>query len=65
MEFMYVLVLGAEWEDISILVSKEDAVKASIKYPKATVQIFAKENNSTAYKPTYHYYENGKFIDKK
>ena len=50
-----------EWEDIIILLSKEDAINESIKYPNARVEIFSK-NNTLGYTPTYNYYKNGNFV---
>ena len=61
MEFIYVLFYGSEWEDIIILLSKEDAINESIKYPNARVEIFSK-NNKSGYIPTYNYYKNGELI---
>ena len=42
MEFVYVLVFGSEWEDIIILISKEEAIKESINHPNHRVEIFAR-----------------------
>jgi hypothetical protein len=61
MEFVYVLVNGSEWEDMIILLSEEDAISNSIKYPNLTIKVFEK-NISGSYTPTYNYYENGKLI---
>ena len=58
MDFVYVLHNGSEWEDIVILLSKEDAVNESITYPNARVEIFSK-NNKLRFTPTYNYYKNG------
>lgn len=59
MDFVYVLVFErCEWEDIIVLLSKEDAINESIKYPNARVAIFSK-NNGSGYVPTYNYYKNG------
>lgn len=57
MDFVYVLLLG-EWEDMTILLSEEDAINASKHYPNDRVEIFSK-NNKLGYKPTYNYYKNG------
>jgi hypothetical protein len=57
MEFVYVLCFGSEWEDTVILLSKEDAIHASIKHPTCRVEIF--EKNKPGYTPTYNYYQNG------
>jgi hypothetical protein len=62
MDFVYILIYdGSEWEDIIILLSKEDAINSSIKYPKARVEIFS-QNNKFGYRPTYNYYQNGELI---
>lgn len=61
MEFVYVLTFGSEWEDIIILLSKEDAINESKKYPKARVEIF-KINQEVGYTPTYNFYKNGELI---
>ena len=61
MDFVYVLLYGSEWEDIIILLSKEDAINESINHPNARVEIFSK-NNNLGYTPTYNYYKNGKLI---
>ena len=63
MDFVYVLLYGNEWEDIVILLSNEDAITESIKYPNARVEIFSK-NTKSGYKPTYNYYKNGELIQK-
>ena len=41
MDFVFVLLLG-EWEDMTILLSEEDAINASKKYPDDRVEIFSK-----------------------
>ena len=61
MDFVYVLLLG-EWEDMTILLSEEDAINASKHYPNDRVEIFSKNNIPTGYTPTYNYYKNGEFI---
>jgi hypothetical protein len=61
MDFIYLLLCGSEWEDIIILLSQEDAINGSIKYPNARVEIFSK-NNKFGYTPTYNYYKNGELI---
>ena len=43
MDFVYVLLLG-EWEDMTILLSEEDAINASKHYPNDRVEIFSKNN---------------------
>ena len=61
MDFVYVLINGSEWEDMIILLSKEDAINESINHPNSRVEIFSK-NNKSRYAPTYHYYKNGELI---
>jgi hypothetical protein len=61
MDFIYVLLYGSELEDIIILLSNEDAINESIKYPNTRVEFFSK-NNKLGYTPTYNYYKNGEFI---
>ena len=63
MDFVYVLPYGSEWEDMIILLSKEDAINESIKYPNTRVEIFSK-NNKSGYTATYNYYKNGELIQK-
>ena len=63
MEFVYMLLFGIrnEWEDIIILLSKEEAIDASIKYPNSRVEIFSKDI-TMGYTPTYNYYKNGNLV---
>lgn len=62
MDFVYVLVYdGSEWEDIIILLSKEQAINESINQPNSRVEIFSK-NPKLGYTPTYNYYKNGELI---
>jgi hypothetical protein len=64
MEFVYVFISGGEWEDMTIYLSKEEAIQQSINYPNARVEIFG-INNKSGYEPTYNYYKNGKYIENK
>lgn len=58
MEELYMLVSnGAEWEDLTLFINKEEAIEASIKYPTYRVEIFKK--NTFGYTPTYTFYVNG------
>jgi hypothetical protein len=61
MDFVYVLLYGSEWEDMIILLTKEDAINASIKHPNVRIEIFGK-NNNFGYIPSYNYYKNGELI---
>jgi hypothetical protein len=64
MDFVYVLFShGCEWEDIVIILSKEEAINASINHPNQRVELFSKTETS-GYKPTYNYYKNGILIQK-
>jgi len=59
-EFVYMLLPdGAEWEDIILILDKEEAIEASKKYYKMRVEIFEKKENKLGYHPTYYYYCNG------
>jgi len=62
MEYIYVFVHGSEWEDIIIFLSKEDAIKESIKRPTHRVEIFSITTKS-GYTPTYSYYKNGELFN--
>lgn len=59
MEFVYVLV-NQEWEDMVILLSKEQAIKTSKMNPHARVEVFIQTTDG--YVPTYNYYKNGDYI---
>ena len=61
MDFIYLLLHGSEWEDISVFLSKEEGINQSLKYPKSRVEIFSKTDKS-GYSPTYNYYQNGVYI---
>ena len=62
-EYLYVLVnKDFEWDDIVIFVSTEEAIEASIKYPKCRIEIFSK-HKYYGYTPTYKYLLNGEYID--
>jgi hypothetical protein len=51
---------GAEWEDMIIILNKEEAIQMSIKYKKARVEIFKKDK--VGYVPSYNYYCNGELV---
>ena len=63
MDFIYVLI-GGEWEDMVIFLSKEEAIIESLKHPNSRIEIFSK-NDKTGYTPCYNYYENGVYIHNK
>lgn len=54
------LLIGEEWEDAIIYLTKEDAIKASINNPFSRVEIFSKTDNHPGYMPTYSFYSEGK-----
>jgi hypothetical protein len=58
MNFVFVLLCGSEWDDITILLSEKDAINESKNYPDARVEIFSK-SNELRFTPTYNYYKNG------
>lgn len=63
-EYVYMLIpcfSGVEWEDMIIIVNKEDAITISKKYSKHTVQIYEKKTNMIGYEPMYNYFLNGEF----
>jgi len=61
MDFVYALLCGSEWEDMIILLTKEEAISESIIHPNCRVEIFRK-NDKPGYIPTYQYYKNGELI---
>ena len=58
MEYAYLLINANDWEDMVIIVTEEEAIQASLKYPSSRVEIFSK-NADIGYSPTYNYYKNG------
>jgi hypothetical protein len=52
---------GAEWEDIVIYLSREEAIAKSKKIPTVRMEIFKKTEDG--YRPTYTYFLNGEFVD--
>ena len=62
MEFVYVFTVdGAEWEDLVIYLSKEEAIAKSKKHPRVRLDIYKK--SSDGYRPTYSYYLNGLLVE--
>jgi hypothetical protein len=53
---------GAEWEDMIIILNREEAIEASIKYSKMRVEIFKKKEDGIGYEPSYNYYKKGEYI---
>ena len=66
MDFVYLLLFmnGNVWEDVVVILSKDDSIKASIDYPNRRIEIFSK-TTSLGYTPTYNYYKNGEYIQNK
>ena len=60
MDFVFVLLCGSDWDDITILLSEEDAINESKKYPNNRVEVSSK--NNLGFTPTYNYYKNGILI---
>lgn len=58
MDYVYLMV-DEEWEDMTIYLSEEEAIQASIRYPKVRIEIFSKNDLFTGYRPTYNYYKKG------
>jgi hypothetical protein len=64
-EYVYMLIPcfpEVEWEDMIIIVNKEDAITISKKYSIHTVQIYEKKTNMIGFEPMYNYFLNGEFI---
>jgi hypothetical protein len=68
-EFVYVFIYGSVWDDTVIILSKEDAIEISKKYPNSRVEIFSKSKNidkslinTLGFTPTYNYYKNGEIV---
>jgi len=57
---IYVLIKGSDWDDIVVILSKEDAIQASVNNPHCRVEIFRR--NEFGYIPSYHFYRNGEYI---
>jgi len=63
MDVIYVLcVNGAEWENIVVYLSKEEALEKSEKWPNTRMEIFSKSEKG-GYGPTYNYYLNGNLVE--
>jgi hypothetical protein len=63
MDYIYLFVTNnAEWEDIIVFLSKEEAIEKSKKCPNMRVEIF-KKSEKGGYRPTYTYYRNGEFFN--
>ena len=63
MEFVYLFVVdGAEWEDIVVFLTKEEAIAKSKKHPTIRLEIF-KVGKEGGYRPTYNYYLDGVYVE--
>lgn len=63
MQIVYLLVKRfGDWEDMCIILTLEEAIQASIKYPNSRVEIFSK-GPEFGYLPTYTYYKDGKLCN--
>ena len=63
MESIYVLCVdGAEWEDIVVYLTLEEALIKSKACPNTRLEIFTKSEKG-GYRPSYTYYLNGVFVD--
>ena len=59
MDYVYLFCVdGAEWEDLIIFTSLDEALAKSKACPKVRLEIFEKSSKG-GYKPTYRYYLNG------
>jgi len=61
MELYVFTVDGAEWEDLIIYLSEEEAIAKSKKHPKVRLDIYKKTEDG--YHPSYRYYLNGELVD--
>lgn len=63
MDCIYVFCVdGAEWEDIIVFLSKEEAIEKSKKCPNTRLELFVKSPKG-GYRPSYNYYLNGEYIE--
>lgn len=62
MEHIYVFVVdGAEWEDLIIFLTKEEAIEKSKQCPKVRIELFERSPKG-GYRPTYNYYLDGVYV---
>ncbi len=62
MDYVYVFTVdGAEWEDLVIYLSLEEAIAKSKKFPKVRLDIYKKTEDG--YRPTYKFYLDGELVD--
>jgi len=63
MENIYLLCVdGAEWEDIVVYLTLEEALEKSKAWPNTRLEIFVKSEKG-GYRQTYTYYLKGAFVD--
>jgi hypothetical protein len=61
---IYMLVADrAEWEDLVLFISEEDAIQASLQYKSRRVEIFEQKEGRPGFCPTYSYYKQGKLVN--
>ena len=61
-DFVYVFTVdGAEWEDLVIYLSKEEAITKSKKHPNVRLDIYKK--SADGYRPSYNYFLNGLLVE--
>jgi hypothetical protein len=62
MEYLYVYTEdGFEWEDLTIVITKEEAIALSRRKPRGRVEIFERKENGR-FVPSYNYYQNGRYM---
>jgi hypothetical protein len=63
MDHVYLLVVdGAEWEDLVVYLTLDEALEASKKHPTVRVEVFSRTTEKGGLKPTYNYYLNGTLV---
>jgi hypothetical protein len=60
MEFVYVMIIDNDWEDLVIFLNEKEAIDKSNKNPNIRIEIFGKKPDMDGYSPTYNYYKGGK-----
>ena len=62
MEFIYLLTVdGAEWEDIVVYLTEEEALVKSKQWSNTRIEIFTKSEKG-GYRPSYRYLLNGEYV---
>jgi len=62
MDKIYLLVVdGAEWEDIVVYLTEEEALIKSKQWPNTRLEIFTKSDKG-GYRPSYTYFLNGVLV---